>query len=55
LQAEEEVTTIEANDPMGLLGPKLVDHEVPTQKDIEAALLKKKKDDLLEKYGLLDT
>ncbi|GAB0090581.1 Pre-mRNA-splicing factor Isy1 [Sergentomyia squamirostris] len=43
------------DDPwaMGLLGPRFTAHvPVPSQKDIEIALLKKKKQELLEKYGI---
>lgn len=40
---------------MSLLAPRFTAHvPVPTQKDIEAALLKKKKLELLEKYGIGD-
>lgn len=43
------------DDPMGLLAPRFTAHvPVPTQKDIESALLKKKKLELLEKYGIGD-
>lgn len=45
----------DTNDPMSMLAPKFTAHvPVPTQKDIEEALLKKKKQDLLDKYGLGD-
>lgn len=41
------------DDPMGMLAPRFTAHvPVPTQKDIEAALLRKKKQELLEKYGI---
>lgn len=41
------------DDSMGLLAPRFTAHvPVPTQKDIEAALLRKKKQELLEKYGI---
>lgn len=44
-----------ANDPMGMLAPRFTAHvPVPSQKDIEAALLRKKKQELLEKYGISD-
>jgi pre-mRNA-splicing factor ISY1 len=36
-----------------LLAPRFVSHvDVPTQKDIEEALLRKKKKELMEKYGI---
>lgn len=45
----------EANDPMSLLGPRFTAHvPVPSQKDIEDALLRKKKQELLAKYGMND-
>lgn len=41
----------EADDPMQLLAPRFTAHvPVPTQKDIEAALLRKRKEELLKKY-----
>lgn len=41
------------DDPMGTLAPRFTAHvPVPTQKDIEAALLQKKKQELLLKYGI---
>lgn len=41
------------DDPMGLLAPRFTAHvPVPTQKDIEQALLQKKKHELLKKYGM---
>lgn len=44
-----------ANDPMGMLAPRFTSHvPVPSQKDIEAALLRKKKQELLERYGIGD-
>lgn len=41
---------------MGLLAPRLfIAHvDVPSQKDIETALLKKMKQEVLEKYGMND-
>lgn len=43
------------NDPMSMLAPKFTAHvPVPSQKDIENALLQKKKLELLQKYGLSD-
>lgn len=43
------------NDPMGMLAPRFTAHvPVPSQKDIEAALLRKKKQELLEKYGITE-
>lgn len=39
------------DDPMQLLAPRFTAHvPVPTQKDIEAALLRKRKEELLKKY-----
>lgn len=39
-------------NPMELLAPKFTAHvPVPTQKDVEEALLRKRKQELLEKYG----
>lgn len=41
------------DDPMGMLAPRFTAHvPVPTQKDIEAALLRKRKQELLEKYSM---
>lgn len=38
-----------------MLGPRFTAHvPVPTQKDIESALLKKRKLELLQKYGIND-
>lgn len=38
---------------MSLLAPRFTAHvPVPSQKDVESALLKKKKQELLEKYGM---
>lgn len=43
------------NDPLEMLGPRFTAHvPVPTQKDIESALLKKRKLELLHKYGIND-
>lgn len=43
------------DDPMGLLGPRFTAHvPVPSQKDIEAALLRKRKLELMKKYGIED-
>lgn len=43
----------EEDDPMQMLAPRFTAHvPVPTQKDIEAALLKKRKQELLEKYQM---
>lgn len=54
LQADQSTLT-NTDDPMSLLAPRFTAHvPVPTQKDIEAALLKKKKLELLEKYGIGD-
>jgi pre-mRNA-splicing factor ISY1 len=50
---DEEDTAMEdtANDE--LLAPRFVSHvSVPTQKDIEDALLRKKKKELMEQYGI---
>lgn len=45
----------DVGDPMGMLGPRFTAHvPVPTQKDIEAALLRKRKQELLEKYTMGD-
>ena len=45
----------EENNTHGLLAPKFKAHvPVPSQQDIEAAILKKKKQELLEKYGIAD-
>lgn len=42
-------------NPLETLGPKLTSHvSVPTQKDIEAALLKKRKLELMARYGIED-
>lgn len=51
---EGDVRIVEnVEDSMGLLAPRFTAHvPVPTQKDIEAALLRKKKQELLEKYGI---
>lgn len=41
------------DDPMQMLAPRFTAHvPVPTQKDIEAALLKKRKQELLDKYRI---
>jgi len=38
---------------MGMLGPRFTAHvPVPSQKNIEEALLRKRKQELLEKYGI---
>ncbi|XP_059611123.1 pre-mRNA-splicing factor ISY1 homolog [Phlebotomus argentipes] len=51
--ADDAAKQASSEDPMGLLGPRFTAHvPVPTQKDIEAALLRKKKQELLEKYGI---
>lgn len=50
-----DTVVMNRDDPMGLLAPRFTAHvPVPTQKDIESALLKKKKLELLEKYGIGD-
>lgn len=47
---QEEVEEIGSDE---LLAPRFVSHvSVPSQKDIEDALLRKKKKELLEKYGV---
>lgn len=53
-QIEGDVRIVEpVDDSMELLAPRFTAHvPVPTQKDIEAALLRKKKQELLEKYGI---
>lgn len=54
LEAESDTNKLK-DDGMELLGPRFTAHvPVPTQKDIEAALLRKKKQELLEKYGMKD-
>lgn len=54
LQYEKEKTNI-GGDNHGLLAPKFTAHvPVPSQQDIEAAILRKKKQELLEKYGIAD-
>lgn len=41
------------DDPMGMLAPRFTAHvPVPSQKDIEAAILQKKKMELLKRYGM---
>lgn len=46
-------SNLSGDDPMGLLGPRFTAHvPVPTQKDVEAALLRKRKMEILEKYGM---
>lgn len=46
----------DTENPLETLGPKLTSHvPVPTQKDIEAALLKKRKLELMSRYGIEDT
>lgn len=51
--AMNERTQNITDDPMGLLAPRFTAHvPVPTQKDIEGALLQKKKQELLKKYGM---
>lgn len=48
---EEDHTMITDNDE--LLAPRFVSHvSVPTQKDIEDALLRKKKRELMEQFGI---
>lgn len=48
---DEEMPAIEETDE--LLAPRFVSHvSVPTQKDIEDALLRKKKRELMEQYGI---
>ena len=48
---EEEDEDMEKTDD--LLAPRFVSHvSVPSQKDVEEALLKKKKKELMEKYGI---
>lgn len=51
---EKAQSTI-GGDNHGLLAPKFTAHvPVPSQQDIEAAILRKKKQELLEKYGITD-
>lgn len=46
---------MDTDDPMNMLAPRFTAHvPVPSQKDIEIALLRKKKQELLEKYGMAD-
>lgn len=41
------------DDPMGMLAPRFTAHvPVPSQKDIEAAILRKKKQELLKRFGM---
>ncbi|CAD7092212.1 unnamed protein product [Hermetia illucens] len=48
---DEKMANSEETDPMELLGPRFTAHvPVPTQKDVEAALLRKRKQELLERY-----
>lgn len=48
---EDEDEDMEKTDD--LLAPRFVSHvSVPTQKDVEEALLKKKKKELMERYGI---
>lgn len=55
LEADTEPNKRREEDGMELLGPRFTAHvPVPTQKDIEAALLRKKKQELLDKYGMAD-
>ncbi|KAI9584499.1 pre-mRNA-splicing factor ISY1 homolog [Glossina fuscipes] len=50
--AEERKERQKENNPMELLAPKFTAHvPVPSQKDVEEALLRKRKQELLEKYG----
>lgn len=55
---DEEYEKAQSNiggDNHGLLAPKFTAHvPVPSQQDIEAAILRKKKQELLEKYGITD-
>lgn len=54
MQYEKEKSNI-GGDNHGLLAPKFTAHvPVPSQQDIEAAILRKKKQELLEKYGIAD-
>lgn len=49
--ATDRLDDDEPVDPMQLLAPRFTAHvPVPTQKDIEAALLRKRKEELLKKY-----
>lgn len=50
---DEEMPVIEESANDELLAPRFVSHvAVPTQKDIEDALLRKKKRELMEQYGI---
>lgn len=53
IEGDARIVETTVDDSMGLLAPRFTAHvPVPTQKDIEAALLRKKKQELLEKYGI---
>lgn len=55
VEMESEAIKRKEEEGMELLAPRFTAHvPVPTQKDIEAALLKKKKQELLERYGMTD-
>lgn len=55
LETESDAIKRKEEGGMELLAPRFTAHvPVPTQKDIEAALLKKKKQELLERYGMTD-
>ncbi|XP_020808651.1 pre-mRNA-splicing factor ISY1 homolog [Drosophila serrata] len=50
--AEDAKARAAVEDPHGLLAPKFTAHvPVPTQQDVQEALLRKRKQELLEKYG----
>ncbi|CAO1429540.1 unnamed protein product [Diamesa tonsa] len=50
---EEDDATLNADKELTTVGPRFTSHVViPTQKDIEGAILKKKKKELMEKYGI---
>lgn len=52
-EEDEEMATVAENASDELLAPRFVSHvSVPTQKDIEDALLRKKKRELMEQYGI---
>lgn len=52
-EEDEEMPVIEESANDELLAPRFVSHvSVPTQKDIEDALLRKKKRELMEQYGI---
>lgn len=50
--AEDAKSRAAENDPLGLLAPRFTAHvPVPTQQDVQEALLRKRKQELLQKYA----